>query len=500
MCDQQVWADPARIKEHQVRLQRSPTGLVLNASLALLLVALTVSTLMAAAGDTIADRLLGQISFTYAAPNFADAHGLGFPSSVALDRSVTPNRIYVADSGNNRVLGWSNAASFANGAPANLVIGQPDFFSPVCNKGGISASSLCLPTGVAVDSRGNLYVADYGNSRVLEYNGPFTMGKIADRVFGQGGSFASFDCNHGSGSKPTADSLCSPQRVAINPAGRLYISDSGNSRVLEYDTPLSSTTANRVFGQNGSFITSNGCGTASASAQTLWDPEGMAIDSGGRLYIADSTNSRVLRYDAPLTDSTADQVYGQAGSFTARDCNMGDSSALTPNSLCYPKDVILDVVGRLYIVDWGNHRVLEFNSPLTSTTANRVFGSFTSRCDIPVPIIPEQRPSAANLCFPSSATADAAGDLFVVDSGYNRLLEYDQPLVTDAVADHELGQPDFTKGGPNWVDRIGLIFPQAVAVDTSTTPNRVYVADSNNSRVLDGRTRHRWPTAPLPIW
>ena len=133
----------------------------------------------------------------------------------------------------------------ANGAPADLVIGQPDFLSSGCN--ATSAASLCKPTGVAVDASGNLYVADGGNSRVLEYTNPFTacagvfpcVGGPASLVFGQGGSFTSNTCDSDTeDSGSTSIDLCSPIGVAVDASGNLYVADSGNNRVLEYNTPL----------------------------------------------------------------------------------------------------------------------------------------------------------------------------------------------------------------------------------------------------------------------
>ena len=96
--------------------------------------------------------------------------------AVAIDASVTPNRLYVSDFNNNRVLGWNDASSFANGAPADLVVGQPDFLSYFCDGSSgaiVSASDLCFPEGITVDSAGNLYVADTDNNRLLEYTTPF---------------------------------------------------------------------------------------------------------------------------------------------------------------------------------------------------------------------------------------------------------------------------------------------------------------------------------------
>src|SRR5271163_2397373 len=115
-------------------------------------------------GNTTANNVLGQVDFTHNGANIATGQGLNAPAAVAIDRSVSPSRIYVADPSNNRVLGWNNASAFANGQAATLEIGQPDFLSAVCSNGGVNAQSLCNPTSVAVDSAGNLYIADTGNN------------------------------------------------------------------------------------------------------------------------------------------------------------------------------------------------------------------------------------------------------------------------------------------------------------------------------------------------
>src|SRR5208282_3850236 len=124
------------------------------------------------APNITADVVLGQPDFLHNQPNFPDQSSLNNPSAVTIDASgmpFTPTHLYVADESNSRVLGWNDVTAFTNGAPADLVIGQPDPYSIACNSGGTSGSSLCNPSGVAVDAVGNLYVADAGNNRVLEY-------------------------------------------------------------------------------------------------------------------------------------------------------------------------------------------------------------------------------------------------------------------------------------------------------------------------------------------
>ncbi|MGH8324124.1 MAG: NHL repeat-containing protein, partial [Steroidobacteraceae bacterium] len=314
-------------------------------------------------GDTIADRVLGQADFLHSGLNLIDANGELNPQAVAIDSSVTPNRLYLADTANSRVLGYKDVTTFVNGGPADLVIGQPDFSSGACDEYDVaSASRLCDPAGVAVDAGGKLYVADSGNARVLEYNTPFAgcgsfpcVGGSANLVFGQGDSFTSSFCDNGG---VTADSLCDPVGVAVDAGNNLYVADQFDNRVLEYNTPLTSdTTADLVFGQGDSF-TSKVSNIGGLSASSLSGPDGLAVDAGGNLYVADASNNRVLEYNIPLTDgTTAAQVFGQGGSFISGDSNHGGLSA---SSLSSPAEVAVDAAGDVYVADYSNNRVLEY--------------------------------------------------------------------------------------------------------------------------------------------
>jgi hypothetical protein len=455
------------------------------------------------ANGNIANRVLGQFDFTHQAANLVDAKGLSGPDSVAIDTSSSPNRVYATDSNNNRVLGWKDASSFTNGAPADLVIGQPDFISSACV--AASSESLCAPAGVAVDAAGNLYVADFGHSRVLEYMNPFIacsgtfpcVAGPAALVFGQGGIFASTGCNSDTLGLPTAVDLCDPSRVAVDHLGNVFVSDTGNNRVLEYNTPLTTdVTADEVFGQGGSFTTGDcnfDTGGVSASAKDLCDPTGVAVDGGDNLYVADSGNSRVLEYNSALaSNGTANTVFGQGGGLASNGCDFdtmdGTSTAI---DLCGPSGLALDAAGDLYVADGGNNRVLEYNTPLTTdVTADAVFGqggSFASHsCDFDVAIAGSalDGSTADDLCSPDGVAVDESANLYVADADNNRVLEYNTPLTTDATADRVLGQQDFTHQALNLTDARGLYSPEAVAIDSSSSPKHVYVSDSSNNRVL----------------
>lgn len=132
----------------------------------------------AVARDYSPQLVLGQNNFIHGMANIGGSSGLNYPLDVGVDKSVTPNRIYVADTYNNRVLGWKSESELANGAPADLVLGQADFNTNSYNGGtlagdpAINATGLCGPEGIAFDPSGNVYVGDEENSRVLAFANP----------------------------------------------------------------------------------------------------------------------------------------------------------------------------------------------------------------------------------------------------------------------------------------------------------------------------------------
>lgn len=382
---------------------------------------------------------------------------------------------------NNRVLAWRDANSFQNAAPADIVFGQPDFLSHLCNFGvrdpgnashpptnTPTADSLCKPIGVFVDNASNLLVADFGNERVLEYLNPFAAGggtlhtpgsagdTTADLVLGQGDLTSVQDIDYCSlGNAQSC--LGGPEAVAIDDSGNAWVADSAYNRVLEFNAPLSNgEPANKVFGQNGSFLGSlcnitNGV----ASADGLCGPTGVAVDSAGNLYVSDNGNARVLEYNNPLTpgggtpgtpgaagDSTADIVFGQAGNFTSRVCADHGVSLSADTFGCYPEQIALDSAGDLFVADAYANRVTEFFNPMASgggtpgtpgatgdTTADRVFGqlgSFTSGTPNLNPSVPGQ-PSTDNMWSPVATTVDAEGNVYISDFGNSRVLQYLNP-------------------------------------------------------------------------
>lgn len=384
--------------------------------------------------------MIGQPDFLHQAANALTAQTLSSPEYIALDSNSSPIHLYVTDASNNRILGWNNALSFANGAAADLVIGQADFSSSVR---GTTANEFASPEGIAVDSKGNLYVADEGNSRVLEFNAPFAscsalpcIGGNANLVFGQLGSFTSGSCNLGAGgSEPSADTLCEPGAVAVDSVGNVYIADTANDRVLEYNTPLQAssepnsgdTVADLVFGQGagGNNFTGGGCNTTSATS--LCSPNAIAIGPSNTVYITDADPSRVLGYTesaAPPTNVTATSVFGESGAF-----NSGSGNCGAPLSgLCRPVGIALDSSGDLYVADTGNNRMIEFVAPFASSpTPSIVWGQggdlAATYCNVE-----GSNPDAQTLCEPQAVAVTAANQVFIADTNNNRVLQYLPPF------------------------------------------------------------------------
>ena len=207
----------------------------------------------------------------------------------------------VADSQNNRVLGWKSESAFASGGAAALVIGHPDFNSSGCNQNAAApdATRLCQPIGVAVDGAHRVYVGDAQNNRVLVFEDPFAALVANDQ---------------------TSD----------------FAADVNNNRALVFFSPIPMTmikgppgnfgdaTADVAVGQPD--LVSGACnqGGSATLASLCMAPfygVGIAVDGGDNLYVADTTNNRALEYNGPFG-------YGQTNNVTADLVFEGNNLAL----------------------------------------------------------------------------------------------------------------------------------------------------------------------------
>jgi DNA-binding beta-propeller fold protein YncE/type II secretory pathway pseudopilin PulG len=309
--------------------------------------------------DPSPDFVLGQSTFTSnTAPNPPTSSSMNAPSGVGYDPEA--NLLFVADTGNNRVLVFQLATGLTNNKSASFVLGQSTFTSNTAPNPPTS-SSMNAPSGVGYDSASStnrLFVADTGNNRVLVFNitASLASGQAAIRELGQpsGTAFTSTLAPN----PPTSSSMNAPSGVAYSSTGtRLYVSDGGNNRVLSFNVSSISNgkAAVNVLGQ--STFTSNTAPNPPTSS-SMNAPSGVATNSSNtKLYTVDSMNNRALLFDlATVTNGEAAvKVFGQ-------DSFLANGAATTQLGLRSPVGTLYDSTNnKLFISDSGNNRFLIFN-------------------------------------------------------------------------------------------------------------------------------------------
>jgi DNA-binding beta-propeller fold protein YncE/lysophospholipase L1-like esterase len=377
-------------------------------------------------------------------------------------------------------LGDTSAASFiiydgsawvlANNLAATSVLGQADFVTKTTGSG---ATKLNGPNGVTIDpTTGKVFVVDRGNNRVLRWASADALvtGSAAEAVIGQP-DFATVSAG------VTASNFTTPINCMVDAAGRLWVSDYGNNRVLRFDNASADTSgaavADGVIGQTD-FVTS----TSGTTINKLVGPVTVFVDNGGRLWVTGFGNHRVTWYNnaaAKTNGADADGVLGQPD-FTT------NTSGLTASRMSSPNSVWVDEIGTLWVTDSGNKRVLRFDSAATKAAgspANGVLGKPDFTTNTP------GTASAANLGSLRYVYGDAAGRLYVIGEDHNRILIYNDARhkANGADADYVLGQADFTtSAAANPPTASSFNTPRAIIVDDLHA--RLFVADYNNHRVL----------------
>jgi uncharacterized protein (TIGR03437 family) len=299
---------------------------------------------------------------------------------------------------------------------------------------------LSNPTGVVVDSAGNVYLADTGNQRIRKVsNGVITI------VAGNG--MAGF----GGDNAPASNAqLNSPAGLALDSAGNLFIADEQNARIRMVSHGVITTVAGNGT-QNGTpgFSGDNGPAT---SAQ-LNRPKGVAVDSAGNLYIADFGNHRIRMVSHGVITTVAGN--GTAGS-------SGDNGLATSAQLDYPEGVAVDSAGNLYIADSGVVRKVA-NGVITTVAGNGIpgFGG-------------DGGPATSAQLAPAAVAVDSAGNLYVADYYVIR-------KVTNGVIATVAGNGTIGFSGDNGpATSAALSIPAGVAVDSA---GNVYIADAGNNRI-----------------
>jgi YD repeat-containing protein len=455
------------------------------------------------AGDiyTIAGSQFGQSgdspSGTAAVSALLDA-----PAGIVGDAS---GNLYIADSGNNRVL--ELAAATGGGMTAGDLYIFAGHASGAMGHGGDGAGATLAflddPTGLAIDSASDIYIADAANNRVQEVfqTGGETWGMTgltAGDIYTIVGAAAGTSGISSNGTTLALSRLSGPEGVVVDSGGDLLIADTGNNRIAEVPAAGGaqygvSMTANEVFDVAGSATGASGhspSGTTDTSSLLL-DPTAVFPDNGKQLYVTDAGNNRIeevaktghTEWGIVMTQNA---IYTIAGSATGSGGFTGDGGSAISATLGGPLAVAMDGSFNLYIADSRNNRIREVSA--SSGNISTYAGTGTE-----IPQEGNLGPAAtAALNTPQGEAFDADGDVFIADFANNRVQEisasnqfsYGINMTAGdvyTVAGNSSGLSGSSGNGAIAIDGF-LSGPTAVAVDPS---GDLYIDDSGNNRIQE---------------
>jgi sugar lactone lactonase YvrE/predicted secreted protein len=323
-----------------------------------------------------------------------------------------------------------------------------------------TSSSIFLPFGITVDAAGNLYIADSSNDRIRKVD---ATTNLMSTIAGNGSVGAS-----GDGGLATLASVNLPSSVTIDGAGNIYFADSANNAIRKVDafTGIITTVAG-TLGVQG-YAGDGG----QATAALLNNPDGIAIDGYGALYIADTGNNTVRRLDLSSGVITA-----FAGNHTQ--AYSGDGGNATSASLNSPWGVTVSPSGDVYIADQNNHCIRKVTHQIISTISGGGTPGFSGDGGAG---------TAAVLNSPSGVVIDVAGNIYIADTGNNRVRKINAATgIITTVAGN--GTETFSGDG-GAADGAGMYGPYGLVLDgagdlfiADVFHNRIRMISSNNAQL-----------------
>ena len=451
-------------------------------------------------------RVIGQVGtkLTSVSPNLVEGREFQLPQSVVLDTSASPPALYVADTGNNRILGFRSATGFANGQRADFVIGQPDLITTIPQGPAFTTrtTGLAAPEGLAVDAAGNVYVIDAANNRILRFPKPLTQtgDQFPDLVIGQA-DFSTATANLGGVSATSlsfsANNSLLQASITFDATGNLWVADAGNNRILRFNASVlgaqatSKPAADLVLGQTN--FTTNSAGLpnpAVTSLTAIHAPTGIAFDAAGRLFVSESVTGqrgRVLVWSPPFSTN---------GKAATRMLGVDQATPQPPTTSEFQfntsPSALFAAGNQIAVSDTFNNRILIF-APVEQWTSNLFF-----QAAVAVVGQPNFSVADVNQTLPSSGAATLArpvgafyfnSELYVADTGNHRVVVLPQSGAGFGPATRVLGQLQMDLNSVDLVEGREFNFSgngsdAGIAVDFSSAVPHLYVADTYNNRIL----------------
>ena len=373
------------------------------------------------------------------------------PSGLAVDAS---GNVYIADTINQLIRKVNTSGIMTTVAGNGTVCASS---TSTCGDGGKATSAMFnAPSAVAVDSAGNIYIADSGDNRIREV---VASTGIISTIAGSGVACSNPTSACGDGKAATAAQLNYPLGVAVDRLGNIGIADTGDRRIRAI--PTGKTTIFTYAGTGNPCNVQAGCGDGGpASKGTLTSPTQLAVDTSENLYVADGPENRIRKIDSHATISTV------AG--TGTQGFGGDGGVPKAATLDLPRGVAVASSGNIYIADSGNQRVRAIVKNVINSLAGGGLGGDGSAS------------TDAILGGDHAVAVDSAGNLYIADTFNNRIRVVtpgNPPGNITTIAG--TGLAGYTGDGQA-ATKATLNSPLGLTIDTS---NNIYIADSLNGVV-----------------